>query len=232
MNPKSLLLSLSVVALGAAALVAPSAASAEATMFHNELKGTIIEGEQLKRPGELLDEKKFNAGTITCESITFSGTMATETAETLTLSAVSKKCSMGTQTVEVLTNKCNYVFKSGEKDFKGNLEGHLDIECQNAGESIDYVAKVGGVTKCTIHALAQQGLTTVTHTNEAAEGEEQRHLHVDVGVTGINYKQTAGIGVGACTGFGEEVKKDGSWTGTELFRGIDGKGGHIALWVE
>ena len=141
-------LALALVAAFAIGISGASVASAAPTLFHSEVKTTNLHMEQQERAGGLVDEKKFQAGTVTCKTILYEGQSLVETPGSTTLTSSSFSCGMKglPGSVEVLMGKCAYQILSGEKDANGNLEGAFVLECP-AGETINYFYKVGGILK-------------------------------------------------------------------------------------
>jgi hypothetical protein len=215
-----------VLAIGAIAI---SQASAAETKFHSEVKTTDLHMEQQERTGGLVDEKSFQAGTVTCKTILYEGQSIVEAPFSTTLGSESFGCGLKGKAGSVVVEMagCNYILDSGEKDANGNLEGNMTIECP-AGQSITYVYRIGGIVKCSIYVPGQVGLNLVTYTNEGTGAG--RKIHVSFNITGISYDQTAGSGVGVCP---EGEWGNGTWAGTETLRGFAAGGGPaVGTWVQ
>jgi hypothetical protein len=171
-------------ALGA---VAASAASAESFDFYSEVQHTDLAGS-----GEGTSKFAFSAGTVTCSTAKYEGTMSSEESTSLTLAPLFEGCTVDpTGTASVSMNGCQFVLTASTKE-ESTYKAGLDITC-GEGKTISIVVKVAGVTKCTIEIPAQS-LSTVT-VSEVSEGD----LKAVAAVEGLKYSQTTGSGSGACT---------------------------------
>lgn len=177
-KPKSLLAALALVLVASCA----HAAGASAAEFHAESGETKLSGTQI-------GESTFtvNAGTVSCKSASYTGFVAPATTSQVTIAPTYSECKLepiGTATVTM--NGCAYVFYAS---------GTGDIECPE-GKKIEVVAKLFGVTKCTVTVGAQSGLSSVTYTNMGSG--TTRTIQGDVSISGGSYVQDAGSGLGAC----------------------------------
>lgn len=91
--------------------------------------------------------------------------------------------------------------------------GTADIACP-VGQSIELVAKLGSVTKCTVTIPAQTGLKGATFTNADAGYS----VVAGLSLTGIRYQQQTGTGLGSCKNSGEFT--DGGFTGSVSLQGL------------
>lgn len=176
-----------VAALGMGAMGSASA-SAEPFLFKSTSAHTTLNGE-----GEGT-KMTVQGGTVECEEASFNGTMAEEILGGITLTAGYENCTAfgGLAEAEVTMNGCVYVFEPKTKE-SSNYEVEGLIDCEE-GEAIVVTVEIAGVTKCTVHIGAQEELETVTVEQKGSPGQIQASLTM----TGIEYSQTAGLGLGAC----------------------------------
>jgi hypothetical protein len=132
------------------------------------------------------------------------------------LTPTYKECTGFGVPLEVDTNSCAYVIVPDVIE-GSNYEAKARVECEEAGDSITFIAKVLGVTKCTVHIGEQGGLKNVTIEDEGSPSE----IHADIELTGIKYSQTAGTGLGACTK--AENTTNGTYNGTATIAGTVGE---------
>jgi hypothetical protein len=126
---------------------------------------------------------------------------------------------------EVRLNGCVYILRSGEK-VAGHLEGKLQVECPE-GKSIEFVAKMLGLTKCIVTVGSQTKLAAITYTNEGSGAT--RDIKVDVGVTNLEYTQDPGEGLGKCSSGSFE---SGKYNGVITAIGENSKKEQVGFWVE
>lgn len=189
-------------------------------VFHSEASHTVLVGEDT---GE--EEFVFSAGTAKCTEAGYKGTLESKETSKTTLNPEYAGCTAFTFTGEVKLNGCTYVLNSGER-VGGKLEGSLDIACPE-GKSVEVIARVRGIVKCTVTIGAQTGLTKVTYTNVGSGST--RDYKADFGITGLKYTQHAGEGSGKCTGGSFE---NGEYKGSPTVIGEDSEKKQVGIWVE
>ena len=189
--------------------------------FHSEAEDTTLIGETIE--GE---EFVFNAGTAECSEAVFKGTMAAKEASEVSLAPEYGGCTaFGFSTAEVKPNGCTYTLHSGEKE-EEKIEGSADIVCPE-GKKLEVVARVLGLTKCTVTIGSQEGLTALTSTNQGSG--KTRDLRFDIGLTGIAYTQDTGEGLGKCSSGSFE---NGKYTGAATVIGENAGKEQVGIWVE
>ncbi len=179
-------LGLALVAAFAMSATAAAAASAEPFAFHSEVIHTDLTGS-----GEGTSSFGFDAGTAVCNTAKFEGTMSTEETTELALTPAFESCTVEPLGLAPVTmNGCQLVLTASTKEGSAYKAG-LDIACPGTN-SITVVAKVAGITKCTI-SIPAQSLSGVT-VSEVSEGD----IKAVASVEGVKYSQAAGVGAGAC----------------------------------
>ena len=207
-----------ILGVALAAALALTAMTAVAASAHVPAKFTSPSGSATLTGAQsgAGDVFTVTAGTTTCEIATYAGSV--EGTESSTASAVPtyKECNVKPIGAATITpNGCEYVF---------HADGTIDIECPGTSE-ITVVAKVLGITKCTIHIPEQTGLKGATFANKA-NGD----IEVSVSISsGITYSQTAGTGIGACSAAHDS---NGSYTGAALVEGSVGGKAADVFWDE
>lgn len=153
-----------------------------------------------------------NAGSSSCSSAKYSEEVTGATTS-LGLSPVfSGEClTFGFAASAPKMNGCELV--ANVANAGPPYSGTADIACP-AGQSIELVAKLGSVTKCTVTIPAQTGLKGVTFTN--ADGGYS--VVVGLSLSGIRYQQQPGTGLGSCKNSGEFT--DGTFTGSVSLQGL------------
>ena len=205
MNRKLKVLGLALVAVFA--LTSVSASAASAAQFTSSVEGvTTLNGEQ---SGEG-DVFTVNAGVTTCSVATYLGNAENGSAIAEAHPSYSG-CSVepiGSATID--TTGCDYIFDAAKT---------VDIDCGSG--AIKVVAKVFGITKCTISVPSQENLAVVDYVNN---GGSPSTITVDVSMEGIEYWQVAGSGFGACNseGSSESPLTNGKYTGEALVEGEQG----------
>ena len=191
-------------ALTVSVAAAPSA-SAESFIFSADAAEMELTGAQ-HGAGDVFTT---NAGTVKCSSITYTGTSTSDEMETVELAPTYSGCTaFGSASTEVKANGCQY--RLNPKTIEGsNFEGDMDIVCPG-GSTITATVKVGGLTACTVHIPAQEGLGSVTYANVENEPDE---LTVSLNLSGMKYSYTAGLG---CSSGSFE---NGTYQGAGLFTG-------------
>ncbi|HEX5713378.1 MAG TPA: hypothetical protein VFX85_08710 [Solirubrobacterales bacterium] len=87
------------------------------------------------------------------------------------------------------TNGCTYVLRV----LVAETAGDFDLECP-AGQELTITLRSGEVPKCTFHFPAQTDMGGTVRYSNIAGGK----LTVEASLTGVDYKHTAGMGLGAC----------------------------------
>lgn len=183
------------------ALGAVGAQAAQAGEFTAAQYPATITGVQTTK-----HQWKFNMGTVKCASVSFDGEQAAAS-NTLTLSAEYKECVTGKGNPAVVKmTSCDYRFHAGETLAMNEVDGSLDIQCNQAGDGID--VEVPG-TGCAVKIQAQAGLNTLRFTDRTAAED----YDVDFAITGMAYKQNAN-----CEG-GEGSFANGEYSGTSTITG-------------
>jgi hypothetical protein len=199
-------LGLAFLAILAISAAAAPVASAESFIFRSDAEEeTTLGGEQEGSEKKVLTT---TAGTVKCEKVTYTGTQIGSEASSVELAPTYTGCTLGTASAEINANGCKYRFKTGTTE-SSKFEGTVDIVCPE-GKQIVTTAKLAGTTKCTVDLPAQTGLKSITFTNV---GSEDTDVTADVNLSGVKYTQTAGTGLGACTGTTDE---NGSREGNDL----------------
>jgi hypothetical protein len=208
------ILGLALVAALALSAFAASAASAEPFVLTSEVENTTLKGEQVGTTTIGGD-----GGKIKCEGGKLTGSMSNPAgaAVEVTLTPTYEKCTFaGLAGVEVQTNSCGYVLKTGEKE-GSNYEAQLGVNCEKETDSITFTAKLSGVTKCIVHIGEQAGLGKVTISEEGSP----TWLRAKINLTSVEYDQTAGTGLGACTK--AENTTNGTYEGESTIKGYSGE---------
>jgi hypothetical protein len=194
------LLVLAICALG---IVAAAPAAAE---FHSSAEHTILDGKQVGT-----DSLVFNAGKITCTSITYSGTLSAKTSTTASLTPAYSGCNaFGFIGVTIDTNGCQLVLHTTSE--------LTDISC---GEKPITVT----APNCTLTIGSQTGLTSSTY---AGEGTTPRDVRAKFALTKLKYTQ-AGLGGTPCT---SKEFSDGSYAAEATITGTDTSGNQIHFGTE
>lgn len=210
-------ISLLALLLTLAAIGAPiSPASATDKYFHVESSPALL----VSSPKE-----KFvlttAAGTVTCGSTTFSGTMNVSTSTQLTLSPNYDNCNaFGFINVPVHENGCSYIYTA---DYTYSLEtspGKTDqlmfsapthLEC-SAGKSIEITTPF-----CTTK-IGPQTVGSSAFWNWFPSDKEN-HIGIEEKTTGLTYNECG------------TVRNDGKWSGHIKIHAFD-EGGEVEMWYE
>jgi hypothetical protein len=176
-------------------------------------KKTTLTAEQL---GE--DIFSTTAGVVKCNAH-YTGSVVGPTQSSVTLHPVYSGCTAFGFAATVDTTGCSFIFDTSTTKFLATTT----VECE-AGKEITVVAKLAGVTKCTVHIGAQDvGLVTLTN---ATKENGIKYIHADISLSAITYKHTAGTGAGACT---SGSASNGSYTGTAAVTGFNEGGGETSI---
>ena len=222
-------LGLAVVAVFAMSAMAASAASASYWFKSDAAAGkkTTLKGEQVGSG----DTLTTTAGVVKCTGATYTGSALGSTQTSVTLHPVYTGCTAFGFGAEVTTTGCNYVFDVTATNFSATTT----IECE-AGKEIIVVAKLAGVTKCTVNIKPISFVTveiggvmfeesvpldvgTVTLTNAVNGVAKDVHADINLEKT-VWYKETKGGGAGACTSTSDYVS-GGSYAGTATLNGFN-----------
>ena len=153
---------------------------------------------------------KVSGGTTECKTSAFSSSVSGETAQ-LTVQASYAECTVLGVAGSVNMNGCTYTFNVlNQAPVGATYAGHADIACP-AGKAIELIAGTSK-PKCTVTIPAQ---TTdsggLSFTNEASST-----IGLGLAVSGIDYHQQKGEGLGACS-TGDFT--DGTYTGSSTLVG-------------
>jgi hypothetical protein len=208
-------LGLAVVAVCAMSAMMASAAQATPTWW---FKSDAATGKKTTLTGVQIGENIFKttAGDVKCEEAHFTGSAIGPTQTSVTLHPVYNKCTAFGFGATVDTTGCNYIFDNSTTKFVATTT----IECE-AGKEITVVAKLAGITKCTVH-IGPQDVGGVALKNGASD------IIAEVNLTAIAYTHTAGVGAGACISGGAA---NGSYTGGATVSGFNEAGGATAIEV-
>ncbi len=220
MTRKLKALGLTLVAVFAMSVVGASAASAEMFVFTSaaaEHTTTTLSGSQVGATNIAVD-----GGTVSCGTVKFSGTMTSNTALEVGLVPAYSSCTFNGGAVTIDMNSCEFVFGAVEKE-GSNYEVENRVDCAKSTESIAITAKVAGILKCTVDIGEQEGLKKITVSNEGSPTK----LHASIGLSGIKYSQTAGIGAGHCETL--ENTTNGTYEGVETIEGKNEAGTQVSL---
>jgi hypothetical protein len=206
-----------VFALGA--MSASVASAAEEFWFKSDGDWTMLVGKQKVVNGDVFTT---DAGKVTCEETTYSGSTAITTDSSITLRPTFSGCEIqgiGFSTIDM--NKCGYVFTADKLTAGPKYDVETEIECENVGEEITVttwltkkVDEEKGTIKCTIHITQQKLGTGMVLTNN---GKAPNTIEAVINLSGIKYTQTAGTGLGKCTTTGETA--NGSYIGEVIIEG-------------
>jgi hypothetical protein len=181
------------VALAIVAISAVAASAAQAGEFTASKYPATITGTQIAK-----HEFKFNTGTVNCAKATFDGTLEAAS-ETLTITAEYKECATPKGGVNVKMNSCDFLLHAGETLENENVDGSLDVQCNKAGDEIEFVEPGNG---CVVKIPPQNGLNTLVYTNHKIA----KDFDLDIGISEMEYTQNE-----KCKEQG--VFKDGGYVG-------------------
>jgi hypothetical protein len=157
---------------------------------------------------------------VKCGEATYSGTLAVATTTTASSEAAYGECvAFGFANTPITMNGCTYRFHV-EAVVSGKNEGSVDIVCPS-----NKVIEVEAFN-CTVTIGSQNGLKSVTFTNEGSG--TARDIKIDVNLTGIKYTQH-GKGFFPCT---SGSFTNGTYTGVATVSGEDEFGEPVGIWVE
>jgi hypothetical protein len=164
------------VLIAALAVSAVAASAAQAGKFTASKYPATITGTQTVK-----HEFKFQTGEVICAKATFDGKLEMES-ETLTVTAAYKECATpGVGGVTVKMNSCDYLLHAGETLANENVDGSLDVQCNNEGDEIEFVHANG----CVVKIPAQTNRTTLVYTNQKGA----KDFAMDISLKEIEYTQ-------------------------------------------
>jgi hypothetical protein len=164
------------------------------------------------------------AGNLQCTGVAYTGTLPAKAVTEFELAPTYTGCTFAGVPATVDVNGCKYRF-TVVKISGTSREGSMDVICP-AEKTILITAVQAGTPKCTVHISPQAGRQSVTYTNVGAGAT--REITVDLGLAGIKYTHTAGVGLGACTFGGAE---NGMLSGSISITGENGSGTHVGIFT-
>jgi hypothetical protein len=212
-------LGLALVAALALGVTAAASASAEPFYLTAEAASADLVGEQFNTATTTID-----IGTVKCGVIRYEGTLPARAAREITITPTYKECQLAGLPIEVDTNSCGYRFTMASKE-GSSYEGEAAVLCEEAGDSITFISKLGSTTKCIVHVGAQEGLKSVTYEKSGSPSE----IRANLAITGIAYSQTSGTGVGTCPT--ADNTTNGAYKGIEAIKGYE-KETQVSLGLE
>ncbi len=200
-------LGLALVAVFAMSVGASAASAAE---FHAEKAPVTLTGTQ--HAGE--DVFTTDAGTVSCENASYTGSQATVTSLTAGAIATYSGChaAFGLNTT-IDVNECKYVFNANTKK--------VDISCP-AGKVIAVTAP-----GCEITVGSQTGVGSVNYTNIGSG--TTREITIDVALTGIKYEEHNKGFFPTCKN-NTVATSNGTYNGAALVTGEDAEKKHIGIF--
>lgn len=195
---------------------AAAGASAESFAFH-------ADGDYVTFTANQNSVFTVDGGTLECEEIHQIGEVI-DIATSFTsfeLATGWHNCTAFGFPADVDMNGCNVVLNAGTK-VGAAYEGTAGIAC-HSNEEITMTVTAFGVAKCTVHIPEQGPLGTVTYTNGSG------NFYADANISGFEYSQTAGTGIGAC----ETVSgtTNGTLVGGTIVSGDNKEEKPTSLWV-
>ena len=238
------ILSLALVAVFAmSALVASAASAKKAYWFNSDTNAadwTKLSGSQIVATP---DTFVVDAGTLSCTTVTYSGSTSATTTNTITLTPTYAGCTLkplpGTMTFH--TNGCSYDFQAdgqttnGDGTVNGKFDTNTTIVCptttspSHVTHEIVVTVVLAGVSKCTIHIEEQNLGTGLVLTNET-NGSAVKDLRAHISFSNIKYTQTAGTGEGKCAT--TATTSNGVHTGGATIEGKNTGNTPTSIWVE
>lgn len=206
------------------AISATAASAASADWLTGETAFVSLTGKQTGAG----DVFTTTAGTVKCKQASYKSPFAESTpAASVTLTpSYPAKTSGGEQNctafgfpAEVTTNGCEYEFWLGPATF-----GSVEVFCP-IGKEITVTAVSAGVTKCVVH-IGHQANFGITYSNTGAGSTREMNMAASI-VNTLDYKHTAGSGVGSCT---SGSSGSGSYTGSAIVTG-ESVGTHVGIFL-
>lgn len=216
-------LGLALLAAFAFSALAVQTASADTTKHQFATTGeapTVLTGEQEAGEGK----HKFTVGeaTLTCEHVTFSGTVSGTEADHVSVVPSYTEChdSSGSVPVTVHVNGCTFTFHSDTEETgegeSATTHAPVDIVCPSGKEITITISEAE--KPCVVHVPPQTGLHGVTYTN-ITENEKDA-VTVTATVNDIKATSTGGF-ICLVSGLSSEVKEHKSvYTGATTVTGF------------
>jgi hypothetical protein len=206
MNRKLKALGLALAAVMAMAAFASPASAAE---FHSEVAHTEIKGEQ----EEALDVFTTNAGTVKCNTATYTGTTSAVTTSEITVTPAYSNCTaFGFVNTPIDTNNCHYTFTSNP-----GTPPVMHIVCPSAPITVT-------AFNCWVTVGSQTVNSGITYTNSGVGSA--RDITVDKTISGLTYTQHSksfpGCSIGTFT--------NGTFTGSTTIKGTNTAGTQVGIW--
>jgi hypothetical protein len=225
------MLGLALVAAFAMSGVAASAVQAESFWFTSDGTPTTLTGSQI---GE--DVIGFDFGELTCETVTYSGSITGTTSTTATLTPTYGGCEVSGIPAVVHMNGCDYLVHTHTK-IGTSYTVTTDIVCPTTTSPPHLIHEItvtaiapGGTLKCTFHIPDQAISTGVTLTKATkANGKTDLTIAVNVSSIGYNETTTGTSGTGACQT--ADSTTNGTYVGTETIEGRNSTGGETSISV-
>jgi hypothetical protein len=219
----ALLLTLAIGAGGA------SGAQAQSYWFNSDGSPTTLSGTQTIENGDSL---AFDAGTVRCKKITYSGAMTGTTATQITVTPSFSECQVSGLQATIDMNGCDYVltavFSIGNVDvFETTL---ICPTVEKVTQEMKLTISLLGTVKCTI-GIPEQTLDYLVGsvgTNGTAGGVKD--ITADLQSHVITYSQKPGTGIGTCATATDT--SNGSYSGQATFQGQNSGGGATSIWLE
>jgi hypothetical protein len=189
--------------LAMAAISAPGAFAG----YHSETSHTLIQGSQI-------GETTFtvNAGTIRCNSVTYSGTLSTQTSESIAGEPKYAECTaFGFISSPVDANGCTTVFTTQPAFIDHRI-------CHSAPVTVT-------AFNCWV-TIGSQTVGGNTMVNEGAGSS--RDLRFTINASGITYTQHSKSFPGCANG----TFTNGKQTASATLRGFNTSGGQVGIWKE
>jgi hypothetical protein len=199
-------LSLAIAAMLALGAMASAASAAEE--FHSESASTELKGEQ---PAEFNDKWTFDAGTVECQNVTYTGTISSATASEVELSPSYSGCTAAFgASVTIHMNGCDYADTA-----------LTHVKCP--------AGKVAEITSpgCTITVPPQNGINGVVYDNTTGPPKD---IDVTVKANNIIYEEHNKGFFPTCAN-NTKLTSNGQYSGSATVRGFSG-GKATGIWWE
>ncbi len=206
-------LGLAIVAVGAMSMAV--AASVQAAELHATTQGSaVLTGQQTQQ-----HVFQTQAGTVTCGTANFEGTVASQgtqvTAQEATITPTYSGCEAFGLNATVQMNGCKYTITGKANTNTGAttaLTSYVDVSGCTSGKQI-VVNAAGGL--CTATIPEQHNLSHLVYKDEGTPGTSTEDVGVDVTVSGITY-ELHGL---FCPGGGATgLRHDGTYHGKATFK--------------
>ncbi len=169
---------------------------------------------------------KTTAGSMECTKTTYTGTITEkESLEFLLTPSYSGCTAAAGTTATVDVNECKYRFKVTKLESVSIRTGSFDIVCPEKQE-MKVTVKLFEVLKCTIDIPSQRGRGSLSFTNIGAGAG--REITVDLNLSKLTYRHTAGTGLGACT---TGLAENGTLEGKTVLRTENAGGVQIGFYT-